>query len=163
MGFALSDIAVATPAFEHRGSIPRRHTAYGDNVSPAFAWSRVPDGVRSFALVCHDPDAPLVTPAGGYGYVHWVLYNIPGDVREIGEGVDPQRFTTGINEPGEAAYFGPQPPAGHGLHSYYFWLLALRRDPDLPGGLDMRSLLAHVEPDVVGMNRVIGTYEQPAG
>ena len=162
MGFALSEMRVTSAAFEHRGMIPTRHTAYGDNVSPPLEWADVPSDAESFAMICHDPDAPVVTPQGGYGYAHWVLYNIPGDVRQVAEGVDAALYTTGVNEPGESVYFGPRPPEGHGVHAYYFWLLALRRAPTLPGGLDLRSLLALIEPDVVGMNRLVGVYEQPA-
>lgn len=162
MGFALSDMTLSSPAFENGGPIPLRHTAYGDNISPALRWSGAPEGTWSFALICHDPDAPLVTPAGHHGYVHWVLYNIPGEVTELPEGIDPGKYTTGPNEQGEEVYFGPQPPAGHGRHSYYFWLLALSREPDLEPGLDMRSLLRAVEGDLLGMNRLVGTYEQPA-
>ncbi|HEY8543804.1 MAG TPA: YbhB/YbcL family Raf kinase inhibitor-like protein, partial [Acidimicrobiales bacterium] len=94
MGFAPSDMTLSSPAFENGGPIPRRHTAYGENISPPLRWTGAPEGTRSFALICHDPDAPLVTPAGHHGYVHWVLYNIPGDVTELPEGIDPGKYTT---------------------------------------------------------------------
>jgi Raf kinase inhibitor-like YbhB/YbcL family protein len=162
MGFAPSDLTLTSSAFADRSPIPIRHTAYGDNISPAFSWSSVPEGTRSFALVCHDPDAPMVTPTGEYGFVHWVLYNIPGQVTELAEGVDPGTYTTGPNQLGESSYFGPQPPPGHGLHAYYFWLLALRCEPEVEAGLDLWKLLEAVEGDLIGMNRLVGTYEQPA-
>ena len=77
MGFALSDMQLTSPAFDSGGAIPARHTGEAEDVSPALAWSGAPDGTKSFAVICHDPDAPLVSPSGRYGYVHWVLYNIP--------------------------------------------------------------------------------------
>ena len=82
MGFALSSMQLRSSAFESGGEIPRKCTGEGEDVSPALAWSDVPEATKSFAIICHDPDAPLVTP-GKYGFVHWVLYNIPGEVREL--------------------------------------------------------------------------------
>ncbi|MBW2440102.1 MAG: YbhB/YbcL family Raf kinase inhibitor-like protein, partial [Deltaproteobacteria bacterium] len=62
MGFALSDMKLSSSAFTHGDSIPTRFTGEGDDVSPALSWSSAPDGTRSFAVICHDPDAPLVLP-----------------------------------------------------------------------------------------------------
>jgi hypothetical protein len=52
------------------------------------------------------------------------------------------------------------PPEGHGTHHYYFWLLALDADLDLPPGLTMWELLEKTEPHVKGMNRLVGTYSR---
>lgn len=160
MGFALSDLQLTSSAFEPGAAIPTKHSAYGDNVSPPLQWTNAPDGTRSFALFVHDPDAPLVTPAGTYGYVHWVLYNIPGNATGLDEGS--ALATTGPNETGGAQYFGPQPPPGHGTHHYFFTLLALDAEPTLPDGLDLWRLLEVVEPNLLAMNRLMGTYEQPS-
>lgn len=155
MGFALSDMTLSSPAFDVGGLVPRRHTGEGDDVSPALSWKDAPDGTRSFAVICHDPDAPLVKP-GTYGFVHWVLYGIPGNVSELPEACDD--YVQGINDFGNAGYGGPMPPEGHGTHHYFFWLLALDNEPDLPAGLTMWELLAKIEPNVIGMNRLVGTY-----
>src|SRR5690554_619689 len=76
MAFALSTLHLTSPAFEDGGVIPAKHTDEGDDLSPALVWQDIPDGTKGFALICHDPDAPLVQN-GTYGFVHWVLYNIP--------------------------------------------------------------------------------------
>lgn len=157
MGFAISDMQLASKAFEDGGAIPKRHTGEGDDVSPELGWTKVPDGAESFALICHDPDAPLIKP-GSYGFVHWVLYGIPAAVDRLAEGTG--EYTHGVNDFGDEAYGGPMPPEGHGTHHYFFWLLALDSDPGLEPGLTMWELLDRIEPNVIGMSRLMGTYRR---
>lgn len=157
MGFALSDMQLTSSAFDNGGAIPKIHTGEAKDVSPALSWSGAPSGTKSFALICHDPDAPLVKP-GTYGFVHWVLYGIPGTVTGLAEGVGD--YVKGINDFGNAGYGGPMPPEGHGTHHYFFWLLALDSEPDLPAGLSMSELLERIEPNVTAMNRLVGTYSR---
>jgi hypothetical protein len=158
MGFALSDMRLTSTAFTHGSHIPSRHTGVGADTSPPLSWSNAPAGTKAFAVVCHDPDAPLVSPGGTYGFVHWVLYNIPATTSLIGEGSD--EFTNGINDFGKVAYGGPMPPAGHGRHHYYFWVLALDKEVKLDAGLTLWQLLARIEPHLIGMNRLVGTFER---
>lgn len=157
MGFALSNMQLVSSAFEDGGPIPTRHTGEGDDVSPALSWSNVPEGTKQFALICHDPDAPLIKP-GSYGFVHWVLYNIPGSADSLDEGT--ADYMSGVNDFGNAAYGGPMPPEGHGTHHYFFWLLALGAQAKLPAGLSMWDLLTRIEPEVIAMNRLLGTYSR---
>ena len=157
MGFALSSMQLASSAFAAGGAIPSKHTGEGVDVSPALSWNDVPEDAKSLALVCHDPDAPLVTP-GRYGYVHWVLYNIPATASGLAEGTD--EHTQGVSDFGKPGYGGPMPPEGHGVHHYFFWLLALDAQLELPAGLSMWELLENVEPHVIGMNRLVGTYQR---
>lgn len=157
MAFALSDIELTSPAFEPGGRIPGEHTGEGANISPPLEWRRVPDGTRSFALVCHDPDAPLVS-AGSLGFVHWVLYNIPASVTSLPAGTPD--YASGPSGFGEDGYGGPMPPPGHGTHHYFFWLFALSAEPDVDDGLSFSELLEQIEPHTLGMNRLIGTYER---
>lgn len=159
MGFALSDLTLSSSAFQHHGKIPKKHTGEGEDVSPQLSWSKAPAGTKAFALVCHDPDAPLVSAdPGTYGFVHWVLYGIPGSVNELPEGSE--NYTAGTNNFGKTGYGGPMPPQGHGTHHYYFWLMALDEELDLAPGLTMWQLLDQVEPHVIGMNRLVGTYSR---
>ncbi|WP_070989025.1 YbhB/YbcL family Raf kinase inhibitor-like protein [Halofilum ochraceum] len=157
MAFALSDMQVTSPAFESRGPIPKRNAADGDDRSPELAWSAPPDGTKSLAVICHDPDAPLVTP-GTYGFVHWVLYNLPASTTHLAEAT--QEGTVGGNDFGNMGYGGPMPPEGHGVHHYFFWVIALDRELDLEPGLTMWQFLERVEPHILGMNRIVGTYER---
>ena len=157
MGFALSEMQLKSPAFENRGQIPQKYTGYGEDISPPLEWTNVPENTRSFAIICHDPDAPLVLP-GTYGFVHWVLYNIPGAATGLAEGV--HEYTKGINDLNKEGYNGPKPPPGHGVHHYFWWLLALNEQLDLEAGLTQWQLLERIEPYLIGMNRLVGIYEK---
>jgi Raf kinase inhibitor-like YbhB/YbcL family protein len=158
MGFAPSTMQLTSTAFAPLARIPKQYTGEGADLSPPLAWRDPPAGTKAFALVCHDPDAPLVTPQA-YGFTHWVLYNIPGSVTQLREGE--KSYTSGANSFGKQGYGGPMPPERHGVHHYYFWLLALRDDTKLAAGLSMQELFAAIEPHVLGMNRLIGTYSRP--
>ena len=157
MGFALSDLSLTSSAFEHGEHIPTRFTGEGEDVSPEIAWVNAPEATQSYALICHDPDAPLVSP-GSYGFVHWVLYGIPGSNTGLPEGTGD--FIQGVNDFGNSGYGGPMPPPDHGTHHYFFWLLALDAEPELAPGLTLWQLLEAIEPHVIGMNRLMGTYSR---
>ena len=149
----VQDLSIRSEAFEPHGRLPQRHTSEGEDVAPALEWSGVPDGTQAFALVCHDPDAPLVD-----GFTHWVAYNIPADATGLPEGGE--GVTNGVNSTGNEGYNGPAPPPGHGAHHYYFWVYALDEDPGLEPGLDRRTLLDRIEDHVIEQARVTGIYER---
>src|SRR5437588_5148403 len=103
---SVANLRLRSSAFHHHKRIPERHTGDGEDVSPALEWSGVPNGTKAFALVVHDPDAPLVD-----GFTHWVAYGIPGDATGLDEGAE---VTAGQNSFGNTSYNGPAPPPGHG-------------------------------------------------
>ncbi|MGD0635169.1 MAG: YbhB/YbcL family Raf kinase inhibitor-like protein [Beijerinckiaceae bacterium] len=110
-------------AFSDGGAIPRHFTCDGENVSPPLHWSNAPAGTLSFALLCDDPDAPSGT------WHHWAAYDVPVNHTTLPEGAGRPRggegFKQALNDFGKAAYGGPCPPHGDGLHHYHFRLLAL--------------------------------------
>ncbi len=149
----VQDLSIRSEAFGEHEPIPERHTSDGEDVAPALQWSGAPSGTEAFAVVVHDPDAPLVE-----GFTHWVAYNIPGDATGLPEGGGDT--TAGVNSAGNQGYNGPAPPPGHGLHHYYFWVYALDEGLDLEPGLDRGALLSRIEDHVIEQARVIGTYER---
>ena len=157
MGFALSSMQLSSAAIVDGGFIPKKHTGEGLDVSPELSWSNVPAEAESFAVFCHDPDAPLIAH-GQYGFVHWVQYGIPSEVRSVPEGA--KAFTQGVNDFGNNGYGGPMPPPGHGIHRYFFWLLALKEPPNLHAGLTLWQMLKTLEPSVIAMNRLMGLYRR---
>lgn len=153
MEFHLGDLTVSSPAFEHGRRIPDRFTVGGDDVSPELVWDNVPEGTRSFALVCDDPDAPVT-----YGFTHWVAYDIPGNFTGIAEGGT--GFTEGLNDFGNQGYGGPAPPHGHGDHHYFFHLYALSTTLSAEPGLSRAELLQRIDPHIIEQARVVGTWSR---
>ncbi len=110
-------------AFKDGELIPKKHTCEGEDLSPPLRWNHAPEGTRSFALIADDPDAP------GSTWVHWVLFNIPIDVRGLAEGLPaqdilPNDAQQGLNDFKRVGYGGPCPPPGK-PHRYYFTSYAL--------------------------------------
>src|SRR5215470_9814433 len=107
---------LATPAFENGAMIPKKFTCDGPDISPPLTWTEPPKRTKSFAVIVDDPDAPSDT------WVHWVLYEVPADTRELSEGVRKDRQLSngalqGRNDFGKIGYNGPCPPKG-GPHGY---------------------------------------------
>jgi hypothetical protein len=147
----VADLRLRSPAFQGHKPIPSRHASDGEDIAPALEWTGAPEGTKSFAIVVHDPDAPLVD-----GFTHWVAYGIPGDATSLPEGGGDA--VQGVNSMGNAGYNGPAPPPGHGPHHYYFWIYALDDDLGLEPGLDRRALHDRIEDHVIEQARLIGTY-----
>lgn len=150
----LGALAVTSPAFEHGGVIPVRHTAEGDDTSPPLRWVNVPAQARQLALVCHDPDAPLT-----HGFTHWVLYGIRPDVAGIPEGGGGE-YVQGVNDFGKEGYGGPAPPVGHGTHHYFFHLYTLDAEIDAGPGLRREELLERIDTHIIEQARVVGTFSR---
>lgn len=158
-------IEVTSTAFDHHGTIPFRHTAYGDNVSPQIAWQGLPEGTRQLALIMDDPVAPTPEP-----FVHWVVYNIPADAGELPEGMPREVIVesppplagtiNGVNGIRQVGYFGPRPPADGELHAYHFRVFALDSELDLEPGLGKDGLLRAMEGHVIGEGMLMGHYQR---
>lgn len=138
-------------AFQPDQPIPPKCTGEGPDVSPGLRWEGAPQATRAFALTVDDPDAPRAEP-----WVHWLVWNIPGDARSIEEGH--RGATQGRNDFGQDRWGGPMPPRGHGVHHYVFTLYALDRPLDLPAGATRAELQRAMEGRVLATARLVGTY-----
>jgi Raf kinase inhibitor-like YbhB/YbcL family protein len=150
-------ISVSSSAFQEGGMIPAKYTCDGDDLSPPLQWADVPEGARSIALICDDPDAPMGT------WVHWVMWNIPPSVGDLAEGVPPKPelpdgSRQGISDFGRSGYGGPCPPSG--THRYYFTIYALDAMLDLPGSTKKADLVRAMKGHILAEGQLMGRYRR---
>jgi len=147
---------IATTAFSAGGTIPKKFTCDGPDVSPQLSWKEAPAGTQSFALIMDDPDAPVGT------WVHWVLYNVPANITELQEGVEKQEQLTsgalqGRNDFHKAGYGGPCPPPGK-PHRYFFKLYALDTKLNLKAGGTKPDLERAMKGHILVDTELMGRY-----
>jgi Raf kinase inhibitor-like YbhB/YbcL family protein len=155
-GGAAMTIELTSIAFTDGEIIPKQHTGDGKDTSPPLKWSDPPSTTKSLALICDDPDAPRGT------WVHWVLYNLPPEARELPEGV-PTKDTLangakqGTNDFRNVGYGGPAPPKGN-PHRYYFKLYALDTMLELPAKSKKAELEKAMQGHIVAEGQLMGRY-----
>jgi Raf kinase inhibitor-like YbhB/YbcL family protein len=151
-------LVLRSTAFPHMGSIPRDHTCDDKDVAPPLEWTGPPNGVKSYALIVDDPDAPD-PKAPKRTYVHWVLYDVPASVTSLAlGGKTPAGARDGKNDWGKTGYGGPCPPIGR--HRYFFKLYALDAmlgDLHAPTKAD---LLKQMDGHILEQTELVGTYER---
>ena len=160
-GRIIMSMRLTSQSFFHDRVIQARHTCDGMNISPELAWSDIPLGSKSLALIVDDPDAP--DPAAPrMRWVHWVLYNISPDAKGLPEDVAEQDLPSGTmegqNDWKRTGYGGPCPPVGK--HRYVFKLYAL--DTVLP---DLHqparaALEKAMQGHVLGHCELVGLYQR---
>jgi len=151
------DIKITSTVFAKGGMIPANYTCDGSDISPPLKWTNVPEGTKTFAVICDDPDAPMGT------WVHWVLFNLPADAKELTENVLPQKVLgngakQGMNDFGKIGYGGPCPPGG--THRYYFKFYALDTELYLEAGATKAELIKSMEGHILGEGQLMGKYER---
>jgi len=152
---------LSSRAFSEQGEIPSLYTCQGKDVSPPLAWSGLPEGTKSLALIVDDPDAP--DPAAPKRtWVHWVLYDMPPTATGLEEAMTTARLPPGTregtNDWNRTGYGGPCPPIGR--HRYFFKLYALDIVlPDL-GPARKAELEKAMEGHVLAKTELVGTYQK---
>ena len=156
-------IEVRSADFDAEGPIPERNAGSGGNRSPALSWTRV-EGAGAYAIIVEDPDAPRERP-----FVHWLIWNIPGNASELPAGLQvaqhpngPEGPVQGRNDHGDYGWFGPQPPPGHGVHHYHIQVFALDGPLTLRPDADLRALTQAMQGRIIADGEMVGTYETPA-
>jgi len=151
------EIKITSTAFDEGSMIPRSYTCDGEDVSPPLAWTGVPEGTKSLALICDDPDAPVGT------WVHWVLFNLPADINGLSANVPPDKVIEnggrhGMNDFRKFGYGGPCPPGG--THRYYFKLYALDAEINLDAGINKAQLVKAMEGHILAQGQLMGRYKR---
>jgi Raf kinase inhibitor-like YbhB/YbcL family protein len=133
-----------SPAFQEGALIPQLYTGDGLDLSPPLKWVDVPAGCGSLTLVMEDPDAPMGP------WLHWLLFNIPAETRELPAGVERRPALAdgsrhgrswGVTHYERMGYYGPLPPPGN-VHRYLFTLRALDCRLDLSPGVTREQVQA---------------------
>ena len=151
------DFKLTSEAFLQEGPIPATHSCDGENISPSLTWTNPPSGTESLALIFDDPDAPVGT------WVHWVLFNMPSEMRSLPEAVGPDPILAngtlhGSNSWNSIGYGGPCPPGGE--HRYFFKLYALDSVLDLEVGATKEQVLEAMNGHIVAQTELMGTYSR---
>src|SRR5579872_5462294 len=149
-------LQITSTAFTEGGMIPKQFTCEGPDVSPQLSWSGAPAGTKTFALIMDDPDAPVGT------WVHWVIYNLPANMKELPEEVEKQdRLSSGAsqgrNDFRKTGYGGPCPPSGK-PHHYFFKLYALDTSLDLKAGASKADVERAIKDHTLGQAELIGLF-----
>ncbi len=151
-------LSLSSTAFKEGDQLPVKYTCDGQNISPLLEWGEPPQGTQTFALIVDDPDAPRGV------FTHWVLFNLPANIRQLPEGI-PAQFQLengalqGKNDFGKIGYGGPCPPPGP-AHQYRFTLYALDKPLDLKSSASKKQVLDAMEGNVLAQGQLTGTYQR---
>jgi Raf kinase inhibitor-like YbhB/YbcL family protein len=152
---------MTSAAFTHLAAIPAQYTCTGSDSSPPLAWSGLPAGTKSLVRIVDEPDAP--DPAAPkMTWVHWVLYNLPADLKSLDEDMKPAGLPPGtgegLNDWKRTGYGGPCPPIGR--HRYFHKLYALDTMlPDL-GHPTKAQIEQAMKGHVLEQAQLIGTFQK---
>jgi Raf kinase inhibitor-like YbhB/YbcL family protein len=163
-------LTLSSPALQDNGILATKNACsdkqrtpncVGENISPPLAWSNVPDGTKSFALLLFDPEGRA--PAG---VSHMVIYGIPADVKGFAEGElskPSDKFVGGKSLMGLGTYFGPGTPPNTDWHHYTFTLVATDLDPKaLQPGLTREELATALKDHVKGSAGLVTRFRHPS-
>ncbi len=130
----------------------------GANISPDLTWSGAPEGTRSFAVTCFDPDAPT-----GSGWWHWVVTDIPAEVTSFAQGAAlPDGSRTWLNDYGYTGWGGPWPPPGP-AHHYVFTVFAVGVDRlDVPDEASSAVARLTLSFSVLDTGTFTATFRNPS-
>ncbi len=153
---ATVSLQVSSTAFSPGETIPKKFTCDGPDVSPQLKWNDPPANTQSIALIMDDPDAP------GGTWVHWALYDLAANTRELPEGVAKQEQLSsgarqGRNDFGKIGYGGPCPPPGK-PHRYFFKLYALDAKLGLKAGATKADVERAMKGHILAQAELIGKY-----
>jgi len=155
----MSDKLKITSSFSDGGDIPKMYTDDGEDISPPLEIENIDSRAESIAIIVDDPDAPGAT------FTHWLIWDIPGEIEEIPEGIPALRTVEaldgacqGKNDFGSLGYRGPAPPKG--THTYRFKVFTLDKELDLMPGTGKDTLLEEMRGHILQEGLIKGRYSR---
>ena len=158
----METLKLTSPAFAECGSIPKRYTGFGEDLSPALRLSGLCDAAVSIALVLDDLDVPLCKT-----YCHWLVWNLP-PMAELPEGIPQGSSVPALGNAaqgigyGTHRYRGPYPPPFlRTPHRYVFRAYALDCRLNLPSTARRRALMKAMSGHILQEASLLGTFLRP--
>ncbi len=151
---------VLSPVIKNNTEMPNAlvYNGYGctgGNKAPELNWVNAPENTKSFAIVCHDPDAPHEN-----GWYHWLMVNIPKDINSYKNKL-PEGALETITDFGATGYGGACPPRGHGVHRYNFTVFALDSDKlDVSKATRPKEVHDKILNHTIAKSTITVTYER---
>ena len=140
-------------SFKNGEVIPKKYGYKNENVNPLLEIKDVPNEAKSLVLIMDDPDA---MGAVGKIWVHWLVWNIDPNTKQIKENSIPENSIQGKTDFGKIAYGGPAPPDKE--HVYIFKLYALDSELDLKEGSTKNQLEEAMKNHIISEARLQGRY-----
>jgi Raf kinase inhibitor-like YbhB/YbcL family protein len=145
-------LKLTSPVFENNSPIPPRYTCGGENINPPLLIRNVPQGTKSLALLLDDQDAPRGS------YVHWIVWNIDPETKDIKEDSVPENAVVGTNDFKKRNYGGPCPPTR--AHRYLFKLYALDIRLSLENSATKAALEKAMKGHILAQAQLLTSYKK---
>jgi Raf kinase inhibitor-like protein, YbhB/YbcL family len=170
MSASAAPFKLTSPTLTDGGVVPMVHVYngmgyHGQNHSPALAWNGAPAGTKSFAITCHDPDAPSPDAPRPGGWWHWLAFDIPATTTGLAEnasaGAMPPGSVQSMTDFGQPGYGGSAPPPGK-PHRYIFTVYALKVDKlGLGAGDTMTKVDAAIRKNALASSSITVKFGHP--
>jgi len=145
-------LSISSIEFQEGDDIPRDYTCDGENINPPLTFDDVPEDAVSLVLIADDTDSPKKD------FVHWLVWNIPPNTKEILSGELPVGTIEGVNDFGKMEYGGPCPHQGK--HTYNFRLYALDVELELDEDADRKTIEREMAGHILDEAVLSGEYQR---
>lgn len=155
----MDTLTIKSPSFEDNGFMPKKHTGFGEDVSPAFNLLNLSDKAVSLAIIMDDLDIPFIS-----AYNHWLIWNL-WPMEEIPENIPYgagtlENAVQGIGY-GRHRYRGPKQPVFiRNIHRYVFNFYVLDCYLELDCNSTKKELLAKMQGHVLQQGSITGKYKR---
>lgn len=148
------DFHLSSSDFSETDALPVLYTCDGKSISPDLTWANAPKNTKAFAITLSDPDA------GNAISYHWIIYNIPGNAKEIPESKPlPSGVVTAKNSWNKTSYFAPCPPKGT-AHTYVFTIYALDGLLKVAQDADVNAVMSAIKSHTIQKDNLMTVYSR---